>query len=101
MALTNIITVFLLALAFALPIFTLLVIWPNYRAFDRHKQCEDGTVIYNRLQEPGWNDRFSSIYDMLDLKHNKPGAIFAAILFLLRRLVFVIGVIYFIDYPVF
>ena len=38
---------------------------------------------------------------MIDLKHPKPGAVFTCILFFLRRIVFVVGVIFLIDYPVF
>ena len=53
------------------------------------------------MLEPRIFNKYSSIYEMLDLKHPKPGAVFTCILFFLRRIVFVGGVIFLIDYPVF
>ena len=38
---------------------------------------------------------------MVDLKHPKPGAILVCILFFMRRIIFVLGVIFLIEYPIY
>ena len=82
-----------------LPLFILLYIWPNYQAFATPKRSKDNVLIRNKLTEPEIYERYSSIYEMLDLKYPKPGAVFTCILFFARRIIFVGGVIFLIDYP--
>ena len=46
-------------------------------------------------------DKFGAIYDMIDLRHKQRSALLWCIFFLGRRIIFAIGVIFFIDYPFF
>ena len=45
--------------------------------------------------------KYGAIYDMIDLKHRNASALLWSIFFLGRRILFAIGVIFLIKYPVF
>lgn len=100
MILTNTLSILVLIGCLLLPIFVVVFIWPNYTPYKDIKVGED-RLIANKLTEPEWYDRYSAIYDMIDMKRNKKWVLFNCVLFLLRRLLFVAVVIFLVDYPIF
>ena len=68
-----------------LPVMIFAYICPNYRKLKRSRMM----------------DKFGAIYDMIDLKHKEVTALLWSVFFLLRRILFSIGVLFMVDYPVF
>ena len=68
-----------------LPLFILAYIYPNYLS----------------LKKPEFMDKYGAIYDMIDLKHKRRSALLWSLFFLGRRILFALGVIFLIDYPIF
>ena len=64
---TNVLSIFVILGCVMLPIFIIAYIWPNYEPYKEIKIGED-RFIANKLSEPEWHDRYSAIYDMIDLK---------------------------------
>ena len=97
---TNVLSILVLIGCLMLPVFIVVFIWPNYAPYEEIKVGEE-RLIANKLTEPEWYDKYSAIYDMIDLKRHKPSVLLNCVLFLLRRLFFVAVVIFLVDQPVF
>ena len=100
MIFTNVLSILVLIGCLLLPVFIVVFIWPNYAPYEEIKIGEE-RLIANKLTEPEWYDKYSAIYDMIDLKRHKPSVLLNCVLFLLRRLFFVAVVIFLVDQPVF
>ena len=100
MIFTNLCSILVIIGCTMLPIFIVVYIWPNYEPYKEIKVTKDG-LIANKLSEKEWTKKYSAIYDMIDLKRPKHGAMLNCVLFLLRRLAFVLVVVLLVDYPVF
>ena len=97
---TNVLSILVLIGCIMLPVYIIVFIWPNYKPYKEIKVGKD-RLIANKLTEPEWYERYSAIYDMIDLKRHKPGVMLHCVLFLFRRFVFVAIVIFLVEYPVF
>ena len=100
MIFTNVLSILVLVGCIMLPVFVIFYIWPNYKPYKDMKVGKE-RLIANKLTEPEWYNRYSAIYDMVDLKRHKSGVMFHCVLFLLRRLFFVAVIIFLVKYPVF